>query len=162
MSATDDLVANARRYEAGFTFGDLPLPPARGVTVVTCMDARINLYALLGVAEGDAHMLRNAGGVVTQDTLRSLAVSQRLLGTKEIMLIHHTECGLENMDSEAFLAGLEAEVGQRPTWRPEAFTDLEADVRESVARVQADPFIPHKDSVRGFVYDVKTGALREV
>jgi carbonic anhydrase len=162
MSATDELLANAERYAAGFDRGDLPLPPARHVAVVACMDARLNPYGLLGLAEGDAHVIRNAGGAVTADQLRSLAISQRLLGTTEIILIHHTDCGMLTFTDDGFKADIEAEVGIRPPWAAEAFTDLDADVRQSVRRILADPFIPVKDSVRGFVYEVETGRLREV
>jgi carbonic anhydrase len=162
MSATDDLLANAERYAATFTKGALPIPPAKRVAIVTCMDARINLYALLGVAEGDAHMLRNAGGVITSDQLRSLAISQRLLGTREIILIHHTGCGMLMFNDREFKAQIEAETGIRPSWAGEAFTDLEGDLRQSILRIKADPFLPHKDSIRGFVYEVETGKLREV
>ena len=162
MSVTDELLANAERYAAGFDKGDLPLPPARHVAVVACMDARLNPYGLLGLAEGDAHVIRNAGGVVTADELRSLAISQRLLGTTEIILIHHTDCGMLTFTDDEFKAGIEAEIGIKPPWAAEAFTDLDADVRQSIARIRADPFIPRKDSVRGFVYDVRTGRLHEV
>jgi carbonic anhydrase len=162
MPTTDQLLANAQRYQASFDKGELPLPPALGVAVLACMDARLNPYGLLGLGEGDAHVIRNAGGVVTPDELRSLAISQRLLGTTEIILIHHTDCGMLTFTDDAFKAGIEAEVGIKPPWAAEAFTDLDADVRQSLARILADPFIPHKESVRGFVYDVRTGALHEV
>jgi carbonic anhydrase len=162
MSVTDELVAHAQRYETSFDAGGLPLPPARRVAVVACMDARLNPYGLLGLREGDAHVIRNAGGVVTADVLRSLAISQRLLGTREVVLIHHTDCGMQTFDEEEFKAAIQAETGLKPAWATETFSNLEADVRQSVGRVLADPFIPHKDSVRGFVYEVETGALREV
>jgi carbonic anhydrase len=162
VSVTDELLSNAERYALAFDKGDLPLPPARGIAVVACMDARLNPYGLLGLVEGDAHVIRNAGGVVTADELRSLAISQRLLGTREIMLIHHTDCGMLTFTDDEFRRGIEAETGIKPPWSAEAFSDLEADVRQSIARITADPFIPHKDSVRGFVYDVHTGSLREV
>ncbi len=162
MTVTDDLLGNAGRYAAGFGKGDLPLPPGLGVAVVACMDARLNPYGLLGLSEGDAHVIRNAGGGVTADVLRSLAISQRLLGTREIILIHHTDCGMLTFTDDGFRAAIEAETGIRPPWAAEAFTDLDADVAQSIARILADPFIPVKDSVRGFVYDVRTGALREV
>jgi carbonic anhydrase len=162
MSVTDELLANAARYAASFDKGDLPLPPARGVAVVACMDARLNPYGLLGLSEGDAHIIRNAGGIITADELRSLAISQRLLGTTEIILIHHTECGMLTFTDDEFRRSIEAEVGVKPAWAAEAFTDLDADVRQSIGRILADPFIPRKDSVRGFVYDVRTGELREV
>ena len=162
MSVTDELLANAERYASTFDKGDLPMPPARQVAVVACMDARLNPYGLLGLSEGDAHVIRNAGGVITQDELRSLAISQRLLGTKEIVLIHHTDCGMLTFTDQAFRDDIAAETGVRPSWASEAFTDLDTDVRQSMARIHAEPSIPVKDSVRGFVYDVATGTLREV
>ena len=162
MSTTDDLLQNAESYAASFDKGDLPLPPARKVAVLACMDARLNPYALLGLQEGDAHIIRNAGGVVTDDEIRSLAISQRLLGTEEIILIHHTDCGMLTFTDDAFKADIEAETGIKPAWAAEAFPDLDADVRQSVARIKASPFIPNKDSVRGFVYEVESGKLREV
>ena len=162
MTVTDELLANAERYAATFDKGDLPIPPARQIAVVACMDARLNPYGLLGLSEGDAHVIRNAGGVITQDELRSLAISQRLLGTREIVLIHHTDCGMLTFTDQGFRDDIAAETGIRPSWASEAFTDLDADVRQSMARVHADTSIPIKDSVRGFVYDVSTGALREV
>ena len=162
MTVTDDLVANARTYAAEFTHGDLPLPPAKGVAIVACMDARLNVYGLFGLQEGDAHVIRNAGGVVTQDELRSLAISQRLLGTTEIVLVHHTDCGMLTFTDDGFRQQIEAETGVRPTWSAEAFTDLDQDVRQNVGRIRAEPSIPDKDNVRGFVYDVSDGTLREV
>ncbi|MGI8947199.1 MAG: beta-class carbonic anhydrase [Ornithinimicrobium sp.] len=162
MSVTDDFVANAEQYAASFDRGDLPLPPARQIAVLACMDARLNVYGLLGLAEGDAHVIRNAGGIVTQDELRSLAISQRLLGTTEIMLIHHTDCGMLTFTDEQFRRQIAADTGAKPTWAAEAFSDLDEDVRQNIARIHAEPAIPHKDSVRGFVYDVATGGLREV
>ena len=162
MSVTDELLANAERYAAAFDKADLPIPPAKGVAVVACMDARLNPYGLLGLAEGDAHIIRNAGGVITADARRSLAISQRLLGTTEIILIHHTDCGMLTFTDDAFKAQIQAETGLKPDWAAEAFSDLEEDVRQSVARIKADPFIPHTDQVRGFVYEVETGRLREV
>ena len=162
MSVTDELLDNARRYAEGFDKGGLPLPPAKGVAIVACMDARLNPYGLLGLTEGDAHVIRNAGGVITQDELRSLAISQRLLGTREIVLIHHTDCGMLTFTDDEFRSAIHADTGIKPAWAAEAFDDLDADVRQCAARITADPFIPHKDSVRGFVYDVHTGSLREV
>jgi carbonic anhydrase len=162
MSVTDDFLQNAERYAGAFDKGDLPLPPAKHVAVVACMDARLNPYGILGLSEGDAHVIRNAGGVVTADVLRSLAISQRLLGTIEIVLIHHTGCGMLTFADDEFKAGIQAETGIKPPWAAEAFTDLDADVRQSVRRILDDPFIPVKDSVRGFVYEVETGRLREV
>ena len=160
MTTTDDLLANNADYSARFS-GPLPLPPARHIAVVACMDARLNVYGILGLNEGDSHVIRNAGGVVTADVLRSLAISQRLLGTHEIVLIHHTDCGMLTFTDDEFRQGIEKEVGIRPLWAAEAFPDPDADVRQSIARIQADPFIPHKN-VRGFVFDVATGKLREV
>jgi carbonic anhydrase len=162
MSVTDELLANAERYAASFDKGDLPLPPARGIAILACMDARLNVYGLLGLHEGDAHVIRNAGGVVTADERRSLAISQRLLGTREIILIHHTDCGMLTFTDDAFKESIRAETGIKPDWSAESFADLEEDVLQSVARIKADPFIPHRDTVRGFVYEVETGRLREV
>jgi len=162
MSITDDLLTNAEQYAATFDKGGLPLPPAKQIAIVACMDARLNPYGLLGLSEGDAHVIRNAGGVITQDELRSLAISQRLLGTTEIMLIHHTGCGMLTFSDDEFRATIQDETGVKPTWAAEAFSDIDADVRQSIARIHAEPAIPLKESVRGFVYDVTTGALREV
>ncbi|MFI5891752.1 beta-class carbonic anhydrase [Actinoplanes sp. NPDC051513] len=162
MSVTDELLANAERYAASFDKGSLPLPPAKHAAVVACMDARLNPYGILGLAEGDAHIIRNAGGVITADELRSLAISQRLLGTTEIILIHHTDCGMLTFTDEDFKAAIERETGLRPPWAAEAFTDLDDDIRQSIRRLQADPFLPHKDQIRGFVYEVESGKLREV
>ncbi|HEY3683972.1 MAG TPA: carbonic anhydrase [Streptosporangiaceae bacterium] len=162
MSVTDQLLDNARRYAAAFDKGHLPLPPASGVAVVACMDARLNPYGVLGLTEGDAHVIRNAGGAVTPDVIRSLAISQRLLGTREIVLIHHTDCGMLTFADDEFRAQVQADTGIRPEWAAEAFADLDTDVRQSIARVQASPFVPEKGAVRGFVYDVTTGDLREV
>jgi carbonic anhydrase len=162
VSTTDELLRNAEAYAASFDKGDLPLPPARKLAVLACMDARLNLYALLGLQEGDAHIIRNAGGVVTDDEIRSLSISQRLLGTEEIILIHHTGCGMLTFTDDAFKRSIQDEVGIKPEWAAEAFDDLDEDVRQSIARIKASPFIPRKDSVRGFVYEVETGRLREV
>ncbi len=162
MSATDDLIANNAGYADAFDKADLPLPPAKKVAVIACMDARLNVYGALGLAEGDAHVIRNAGGVVTDDGIRSLAISQRLLGTEEIILIHHTGCGMLTFRDDDFRDAIEKDTGVRPTWAAEAFGDLEGDVRQSIARINASPFIPNKTSVRGFVYEVETGKLREV
>lgn len=161
MSATDDLLANNATYAESFQ-GPLPLPPAKGVAVVACMDARLNVYGILGLNEGEAHVIRNAGGVVTEDEIRSLAISQRLLGTTEIVLIHHTDCGMVTFTDDGFKKSIEEDTGLRPTWAAEAFPDADADVRQSIARIKANPFIPNKDSVRGFVFDVATGKLNEV
>ncbi|MGO9819486.1 MAG: beta-class carbonic anhydrase [Solirubrobacteraceae bacterium] len=162
MSQTDDLLANNERYAASFDKADLPLPPAIKTAVVACMDARLNVYGALGLEEGDAHVIRNAGGVVTDDAIRSLAISQRLLGTEEIVLIHHTDCGMLTFSDDEFKASIERETGIRPEWATEAFSNLDGDVRQSIARIKASPFIPRKDSVRGFVYEVESGRLREV
>ena len=162
MSVTDELLENARRYAASFDKGDLPLPPAKRVAVVACMDARLDPYGLLGLREGDAHVIRNAGGVITQDALRSLAISQRLLGTREVVLLHHTDCGMLTFTDDAFRAQIEADTGVTPAWAAEAFTDLDEDVRRSIGRIRAETAVPVRDAVRGFVYDVRTGELREV
>ncbi|HEX6445448.1 MAG TPA: carbonic anhydrase [Streptosporangiales bacterium] len=162
MTAIDELLVNAAAHQAAFTGGDRPAPPARRVSVLTCMDARIEPFSLLGLQPGDAHVLRNAGGVVTADVRRSLAVSQRALGTTEVMVIQHTTCGMLGLDDEELLAELEADVGSRPDWTPHGFTDLDENVRRSLALLRADPFLPHRDQVRGFVYDIGDGSLREV
>lgn len=161
MSVTDEYLANNTEYASTFS-GPLPLPPSRQVAVVACMDARINVYGALGLKDGEAHVIRNAGGVVTDDEIRSLAISQRLLGTKEIILIHHTDCGMLTFNDDDFKAGILAEVGIKPEWASESFADLDADVVQSINRIKASPFIPHTDQVRGFVFDVATGKLREV
>src|SRR6476660_6143886 len=147
MSTTDELLANAEQYAASFDKGDLPLPPARKVAVLACMDARLNPYGILGLQEGDAHVIRNAGGVVTEDEIRSLAISQRLLGTREVILIHHTDCGMLTFSDDEFKASIQAETGVKPSWAAEAFDDLDTDVRQSMARIMGSPFIPVKDSV---------------
>jgi carbonic anhydrase len=162
MSAIDELLQNNERYVESFDKGDLPMPPAKKVAIVACMDARVNPYPILGLELGDAHVIRNAGGVVTDDEIRSLAISQRLLGTEEIMLIHHTDCGMLTFSDDDFRRQLEEDTGVRPEWAAEAFSDLEGDVRQSIARIKESPFLPHKDDVRGFVYEVETGRLREV
>jgi carbonic anhydrase len=162
VSVTDELLENNSAYAASFDKGDLPLPPGKKVAVLACMDARFNPYGALGLQEGDAHVIRNAGGVVTDDEIRSLAISQRLLATEEIILIHHTDCGMLTFTDDEFKRAIQEEVGIKPAWAAESFADLDEDVRQSIARIQASPFIPRKDSVRGFVYDVTTGKLREV
>ena len=162
MSVIDELLDNSRRYASQFSKGDLPLPPAKKVAIVACMDARLDIHRLLGIEEGDAHVIRNAGGVVSEDAIRSLAISQRLLGTLEIILIHHTDCGMLTFKDDDLKESIYAETGLRPSFAMEAFSDLEGDVRQSLARIQASPFIPEKKSVRGFVYEVETGRLREV
>jgi carbonic anhydrase len=161
MSITDEYLASNARYAQAFT-GPLPMPPASHIAIVACMDARLNVYGMLGLNEGEAHVIRNAGGVVTDDAIRSLAISQRLLGTREIMLIHHTDCGMLTFTDDAFKRAVQDETGIRPSWAAEAFPDLGEDVRQSMARIKASPFLPHTDAVRGFVFDVATGKLDEV
>jgi carbonic anhydrase len=161
VSATDDLLANNLRYAGAFA-GPRPGRPTRGVAVVACMDARLDVYALLGLAPGEAHVIRNAGGEITEDALRSLTVSQEHMGTTEVILIHHSECGMQTFTDQEFKAELLAETGMIPTWSTEAFTDLDADVRQSMVRVRACPFLLHTHSIRGFVFDVSTGLLREI
>ena len=162
MSATDELLANNAEYAENFDKGGLPLPPSKKVAVVACMDARVMPALLLGLKEGEAHVIRNAGGVVTDDEIRSLAISQRLLGTEEIILIHHTDCGMLTFTDDEFKRSIQDETGIRPSFALESFADLDDDIRQSIARIKANPFVPNKDSVRGFVYDVTTGKLREV
>ena len=161
MSVTDQYLTNNEAYAAGFS-GPLPMPPANHVAVVACMDARLNVYGILGLKEGEAHVIRNAGGVVTDDEIRSLAISQRLLGTREIILIHHTDCGMLTFTDDEFKRSIQDETGIKPEWAAEAFADIDEDVRQSIARIKASPFIPHKDAIRGFVFDVATGKLNEV
>jgi len=162
MTVTDELLQNNAAYADSFDKGDLPLPPARGLAVVACMDARLDVHKILGLGEGDAHVIRNAGGVITDDEIRSLTISQRLLGTREIVLIHHTDCGMLTFSDDELRAQIQQEVGLKPHFALESFSDLEEDVRQSIARIQNSPFIPDKQSVRGFVYEVETGRLREV
>ena len=162
MAVIDELLGNNARYAEGFDKGDLPIPPGRGLAIVACMDARLNVPALLGIGEGDAHVIRNAGGVVSDDAIRSLVISQRLLGTREVMLIHHTDCGMLTFRDDDVKDAIEADTGLRPSFALEAFGDLEGDVRQSMGRIRANPFVPHKDAVRGFVYDCATGRLNEV
>ncbi|HEY1818881.1 MAG TPA: carbonic anhydrase [Trebonia sp.] len=161
MSAVDDYVRNNEEYALTHV-GGRPVQPAKHVAIVACMDSRMRIFPLLGMGDGEAHVIRNAGGVVTDDVIRSLSISQRLLGTREIMLIHHTDCGLQKTTEDEFKGTIEAETGIRPHWAVEAFTDAEQDVRQSIGRIKASPFIPHKDSIRGFVFDVATGKLNEV
>ena len=161
MSVTDEYLKNNQTYAANFS-GPLPLPPSRNIAVVACMDARLDVYGILGLGQGESHVIRNAGGVVTDDEIRSLAISQRLLGTKEIILIHHTDCGMLTFTDDEFKAGIQAETGIKPEWAAESFSDLDEDVRQSIKRIKNSPFIPHADAVRGFVFDVATGALNEV
>jgi carbonic anhydrase len=162
MSVTDELLRNNEAYAQSFEKGDLPLPPARGLAVVACMDARLDVHKILGLEEGDAHVIRNAGGVITDDEIRSLAISQRLLGTSEIILIHHTDCGMLTFSDDELKQQIQEDVGIKPHFSMESFSDLEEDVRQSIARIQNSPFVPNKDSIRGFVYEVETGRLREV
>ena len=162
MTATDELLANNEAYAASFDKGELPLPPGKKVAVVACMDARLNVYGILGLAEGEAHVIRNAGGVVTDDEIRSLAISQRLLGTTEVILIHHTDCGMLTFTDDDFKRSIQEETGLKPEWAAEAFPDLAEDVRQSIGRIKASPFIPRKENIRGFIFDVATGKLDEV
>ena len=162
MTTTDELLQNSAVYEGAFDKGDLPMPPGKQVAVVACMDARLNVYGVLGLVEGDAHVIRNAGGVVTDDVLRSLLISQRLLGTEEIILIHHTDCGMLTFTDDQVKRDVTNDIGIRPHFALESFPDLEDDVRQSLARIQASPFVPRKLAARGFVFDVKSGALVEV
>jgi carbonic anhydrase len=162
MTVTDELLRNNAEFAGSFSNGDLPMPPGKHLAVVACMDARLNVYALLGLREGEAHVIRNAGGVVSDDVLRSLVISQRLLGTREVILVHHTDCGMLTFTDDVVKADIEADVGLRPHFALEAFSDLERDIRQSIARIKASPFVPHKDAVRGFIYDVRSGALQEV
>jgi carbonic anhydrase len=162
MSVTEELLRNNAIYAESFEKGDLPLPPARDVAVVACMDARLDVHKILGLEEGDAHVIRNAGGVITDDEIRSLTISQRLLGTREVILIHHTDCGMLTFSDDELKAQIHEDVGLKPHFSMESFSDLEEDVRQSMARIQASPFISHKESVRGFIYEVETGRLREV
>jgi carbonic anhydrase len=161
MSTTDDVLRNAEQYAASFDKADLPMPPGRKLAVVACMDARLIPTKVLGLGEGDAHVIRNAGGVVTDDTIRSLAISQHKLGTEEIILIHHTDCGMLTFRDDEFREQLQDETGVKPSWAAESFTDLDRDLRQSIERIRNSPFIPNKN-VRGFVYEVETGKLREV
>jgi carbonic anhydrase len=161
VSVTDELIANNARYAESFS-GPLPLPPAKHLAVIACMDARLDVYRILGLKEGEAHVIRNAGGVVTDDEIRSLAISQRLLGTEEIILIHHTDCGMLTFTDDEFKRAVQDDTGIKPEWAVEAFPDLEEDVRQSIARIKANPFVPRKDAIRGFVFDVATGTLNEV
>jgi carbonic anhydrase len=162
MTVTDELLRNNADFASSFSKGDLPMPPGKHLAVVACMDARLNVYALLGLEEGQAHVIRNAGGVVTEDVIRSLAISQRLLGTSEVILVHHTDCGMLTFTDDQVKADIEADTGLRPHFALEAFSELERDIRQSIARIKASPFVPNKDSVRGFIFDVTTGKLQEV
>lgn len=162
VSATDELLANNAAYAAAYGHGALPAAPRLPVAVLTCMDARIDPHRMLGLDEGDAHVIRNAGGVANDDAIRSLTVSQRKLGTREVLVILHTDCGMRTFAEEQFVRDLEAETGVVPTWETTTFHEIEEDVRRAVGRVASSPFLPHADRVRGFVYEVETGQLREV
>jgi len=162
VSQTDELLKNNESYANSFTKGNLPLPPSRKVAIVACMDARLDVHKILGLEEGEAHVIRNAGGVATEDAIRSLVISQRLLGTEEIILIHHADCGMLTFTDDDVKRKIQSETGIRPPFALEAFPNLDDDVRQSIARIKASPFIPRKDRIRGFVYDVKTGRLRKV
>jgi carbonic anhydrase len=161
MTVTDEYLANNAEYARTFS-GPLPLPPSKHVAVVACMDARLDVYRILGLADGEAHVIRNAGGVVTDDEIRSLAISQRLLGTREIILIHHTDCGMLTFTDDAFKSDIQAETGIKPEWAAEAFPDVDDDVRQSLRRIENSPFVTKHESLRGFVFDVATGKLNEV
>jgi carbonic anhydrase len=161
MSVADEYLRNNEEYARTYA-GPLPAQPSRHAAIVACMDSRMKIFGLLGLGDGESHVIRNAGGVVTDDVIRSLAVSQRLLGTTEIILIHHTDCGLQKITDDQFKREVEAETGIRPPWAVEAFTDAATDVRQSIGRLKASPFVPHKDAIRGFVFDVATGRLNEV
>jgi carbonic anhydrase len=162
LGVTDELIKNNEQYAQGFDKGDLPLPPAKKLAVVACMDARLDIHKILGLNEGDAHVIRNAGGIVSDDEIRSLTISQRLLGTEEIVLIHHTDCGMLTFSDDDVKRQIESDTGIRPPFALEAFEDVEQDVRQSIARIKASPFVLNKDAIRGFVYEVETGRLREV
>jgi carbonic anhydrase len=162
MTEADRLLENARAYAEAFDKSELPKQPSKRVAVLACMDTRLIPSRILGLNEGEAHILRNDGGVVTDDAIRSLAISQNLLGTQEIILLHHTDCGMLGLTDEALADQLEDATGERPDWSAHGFSDLEQSVRDSLARLRESPFIPSKDSIRGFVFDVKTGELREV
>jgi len=161
LTATDEFLANNERYASTFK-GPLPLPPSKHVAVVACMDARLDVYRILGLGDGEAHVIRNAGGVITDDEIRSLAISQRLLGTTEIILIHHTDCGMLTFSDDEFKRGIQDEIGIKPEWAAESFSDLEEDVRQSMRRIEASPFVTKHESLRGFIFDVATGKLNEV
>jgi carbonic anhydrase len=162
MTVTDELLRNAERYAASFDKGSLPMPPGRHVAIVTCMDARVNPYGIFGLSEGDAHVIRNAGGAITDDVIRSLTISQRLLETTEILVVHHADCGMRTFTGDELARQVQDDTGIRPPWSAEAFRDAAEDVRQSVARIKVSPFLPHRDAVRGFVYDETTGRLDEV
>src|SRR5215203_3587158 len=162
MSTTDELLRNNERYANSFEKSDLPMPPAKQIAIVTCMDARLSPFVMLGLQEGDAHIIRNAGGVITDDEIRSLVISQRLLGTREIMLIQHTDCGMLTFSDDEVKQQIQDDVGIKPHFALESFADLDENVRQSIARIKTSPFVPNKDNIRGFVYEVETGRLREI
>jgi carbonic anhydrase len=162
VDTIDELLENNRSFAASLPAAHLDVKPRRQLAIVTCMDSRLDVFAALGLHQGEAHVLRNAGGVITDDVIRSLAVSQRRLGTREVMLIHHTDCGMQSLTDDGFRAELQEATGTAPSFAIESFTDVDADVRQSILRVRRSPFVPHRDAVRGFVYDVDTYALREV
>ncbi|MFL5901418.1 MAG: beta-class carbonic anhydrase [Solirubrobacterales bacterium] len=162
MSVIDELVANNEGFAASLPAENLDVHPSRQLAIVTCMDSRLDVFAALGLHDGEAHVLRNAGGVITDDVIRSLAVSQRRLGTREVMLIHHTDCGMQKLTDDGFRAELQEATGVSPAFAIESFSDPEADVRQSILRVRNSPFLPHREEVRGFVYDVDTRHLREI
>jgi carbonic anhydrase len=162
VNVIDDLITNNEAFAAGLPVQRLPIQPKRKLVIVTCMDSRLDVFAALGLREGDAHILRNAGGVITDDVIRSVAVSQRRLGTRSVMLIHHTDCGMQTLTDDGFRAELQEATGVAPAFAIESFTDLDADVRQSILRVRRSEFILHRESVRGFVYDVDTHRLREI
>ncbi|TMD20783.1 MAG: carbonic anhydrase [Chloroflexi bacterium] len=162
MSATDEVLKNNEAYARQFNAGSLPMPPAKKLFVLACMDARLQVSKILGLKEGDAHVFRNAGGVATMDAIRSLTISQRLLGTEEVILIHHTDCGMLTFKDDDLRAKIEDETGIRPVFAFDAFNNLEKDLRSSVGRIKSSPSVPRKDKIRGFIYDVKSGRLNEV
>jgi carbonic anhydrase len=162
MDTIDQLLANNRSFADGLAERHLSVEPSRRLAIVTCMDSRLDVFAALGLGDGEAHVLRNAGGVITDDVIRSLAISQRRLGTREVMLIHHTNCGMQTITDDGFRMELQETTGVAPAFAIESFTDVDEDVRQSIRRVVTSPFIPHRDSVRGFVYDVDTHRLREI
>src|SRR5215203_2943121 len=162
MSTTDELLRNNERYANSFEKSDLPMPPAKQIAIVTCMDARLSPFVMLGLQEGDAHIIRNAGGVITDDEIRSLVISQRLLGMWEIMLIQHTDCGMLTFSDDEVKQQIQDDVGIKPHFALESFADLDENVRQSIARIKTSPFVPNKDNIRGFVYEVQTGRLREI
>jgi len=162
MDTIDELFENNKAFAAGLSERHLDVEPQRRLAIVTCMDSRLDVFAALGLDDGEAHVLRNAGGIVTDDVIRSLAISQRRLGTREVMLIHHTDCGMQKITDDGFRMELQETTGVSPSFAIESFKDVEVDVRQSILRVRRSPFLPHREVVRGFVYDVDTHRLREV